>query len=91
MGAQDGGIVTIRDVELHDWAGKVAEVSEADWLLKILLLLSCKWKGIDVLYSFGSGNLKVSIGGWGLHVDVDGLLDKDGWAVDFGLGHLNVV
>lgn len=30
MGAQDGGVVTLRDVELHDWAGEVVEVNEAN-------------------------------------------------------------
>lgn len=86
VGAQDGGVVTLRDVELHDRAGEVVEVSEAIGLLDILLL-SCEWKSIAVLDSIGSGGLNVSIGGWGLHFDVDGLLDDDGWAVNFGLGH----
>lgn len=78
MGAQDGGTFTLCDVQLHDWAGKVVEVSEAEWLLDIFLLLGCEWKGIAVLDSAESSDLTASIGGWVLHVDVDGLLDEDG-------------
>ena len=91
VGAQGGGVLPLSDVKLDHWASKVVDVSKTNWLLDILVLLNCEWERIAVLNGSRRDDFNVSIGSWSSHLDVDGLLDDDGWAVDFGIGHVSLV
>lgn len=51
MGAQEGDVVTLRDVELHDWARKVVMVIGANWLLGSLVSSSSAVNGRALPFS----------------------------------------
>lgn len=85
--AQDSGVMSLSDVKLDDWAGKVVDVSKTNWDLDILLLLGCEWKAIAVLDGARCDDLNISVLNWSAHLDVGGLVNNNRWAVDFGLGH----
>ena len=82
MGAQGGGdVVTLRDVELHDWAREVVEVIAANWLLSSLASSSCAANGrassfstaLDTVTSASAAAAEVS-----MSTSMDSCLTADG-------------